>query len=135
MVHSLSRWLMPAALFAAALPTPAQTVTPSTVQAAAATASGVTRPDPLDAGADVPRVVFQSMLTQYQRHSEQPVGSWKDANETVNRLGGWRVYAREAREAQPPAAPAASGASTPQARQTGSTPSTNPGGHAGDKMK
>jgi hypothetical protein len=34
------------------------------------------------------------------------VGSWREANDTVNRIGGWRAYAREAKppESPPPAA-------------------------------
>lgn len=50
---------------------------------------------------------YHSTLADYQRFSEQPVGSWREANDNVGRIGGWRAYAREARE---PAAPAPSGA-------------------------
>jgi hypothetical protein len=30
---------------------------------------------------------------------------WAQANETVNRIGGWRAYAREAQTPEPAAAP------------------------------
>ena len=67
------------------------------------------RPDPLNAQASVPPLLHESAFTQYRRLTDVPVGSWRDANDTVNRIGGWRVYAREAAQsASPPASPAAS---------------------------
>lgn len=84
------------------------------------------RTDPLDAAASAPRLVYQSPLAEYRRFAEQPVGSWRSANETVNRVGGWRVYAREAAE------PAAAPASAP--KQPG-TPSTAPADHGGHEKK
>jgi hypothetical protein len=56
------------------------------------------RPSPADAGAAVPPLVFQSPFARYQAFVEQQVGSWKETNDAVGRIGGWRVYAREARE-------------------------------------
>ena len=54
---------------------------------------------------------FRSALEGYQPYAEQPVGSWRDANDTVGRIGGWRAYAREAAasaaEPRPSSAPAA----------------------------
>lgn len=70
-------------------------------------------PDPLDPQAAVPPAQHRSALSAYRPLAETPVGSWKDANERVNRIGGWRAYAREA--AQPAAAPASSPASAPAA--------------------
>ncbi len=70
------------------------------------------RLDPLDPRAAVPPVLHRSSLHAYRPATEVPVGSWKDANDTVTRIGGWRAYAREA--AQPePAAPATVPAMTP----------------------
>jgi len=67
------------------------------------------RPDPLNAQASVPPLVHESAFTQYRRLTDVPVGSWRDANDTVARIGGWRVYAREAAgSASPAASPAAS---------------------------
>jgi hypothetical protein len=61
------------------------------------------RADPLDPNVPVPLVSHQSGLMAYRRNSnEQPV-SWSKANETVNRIGGWRSYARESQQAQPAA--------------------------------
>lgn len=72
------------------------------------------RPDPLNAQASVPPQVHASAFTQYRRLTDVPVGSWRDANDTVTRIGGWRAYAREAAQPASPAAPVpASGASAP----------------------
>jgi len=45
---------------------------------------------------------YHSIFTQYQQFIEQPVLPWKDSNDTVGKIGGWRFYAREA--SQPDAA-------------------------------
>lgn len=41
---------------------------------------------------------YRSVFTQYQGFSDQPVAPWVDTNATVEKIGGWRVYAKEARE-------------------------------------
>ena len=38
---------------------------------------------------------YASVLAQYQRYAEQAVASWPDANAAVQRIGGWRAYAKE----------------------------------------
>jgi len=70
-------------------------------------------PDPLDARVAVPAVLYTSPLARYQPLAEASAQPWREANERVGRIGGWRAYAREA--AQPaqgaqtetPATPAA----------------------------
>jgi hypothetical protein len=62
------------------------------------------RADPLNAQAVVPPVRHRSALASYRRLSETPVGDWRDANDAVSKIGGWRGYAREARA--PASAPA-----------------------------
>lgn len=52
-------------------------------------------PDPLDAQAATPAVHYQSPLKTYQGFSEQPLQDWREANELVGRIGGWRTYAQE----------------------------------------
>lgn len=64
-------------------------------------------PDPLDPQASVPAVIYQSPLADYRRLGEDKQVPWSQANDTVNRIGGWRTYAREAQ--QPETAGAASG--------------------------
>lgn len=61
-------------------------------------------PDPLDPQAPVPALHHRSSLAAYPRQAEPAVGEWREANERVHRIGGWRVYAREA--AAPSPAPA-----------------------------
>ncbi len=61
--------------------------------------------DPLDARAPVPPAAHVPAFAGYRPAGEtRPIG-WKEANETVSRIGGWRAYAREAGAP----APAASG--------------------------
>lgn len=60
-------------------------------------------PDPLDARAVVPPSSYASTLANYRSAGELHVDSWKDANERVNRIGGWRAYAREAARPEPAA--------------------------------
>lgn len=51
---------------------------------------------------------YVSVLGQYQAYTEQAVTSWPQANATVERIGGWRAYAKEA--VAPPAVIPAPGA-------------------------
>jgi hypothetical protein len=88
---SLLLGLLPAALCIAAAAAQAQ----AAVQPA--------RPDPLDAQAKVPALAYESSLATYRRSSNDKPLSWREANDNVARIGGWRVYAREAQ--QPAAAP------------------------------
>lgn len=75
------------------------------------------RPDPLDPAVPVPALSHSSALTHAPSLTEVQVGSWRDANDTVNRIGGWRAYAREARPPQAPqTAPGESPARTAPAR-------------------
>jgi hypothetical protein len=80
------------------------------VHAAQGTAQAPKRPDPLNADAPVPALVFRSSLANHRRLQDQAVGSWSQANETVNRIGGWRTYAREASRPDAATTPPASAA-------------------------
>ena len=68
--------------------------------------SAAVRSDPLDAKAVVAPLIYESSFAQYRRLSDEKLISWREANDAVARIGGWRVYAREAQQAAP--APAAS---------------------------
>ena len=95
MVRFLLHWLVPALLLIG--------------NAQAQPASRAAKPDPLNARAAVPALVHSSAFAAYRGHVEAvPIG-WKEANDTVARIGGWRAYAREAAEPSPvaPSAPAA----------------------------
>lgn len=41
-------------------------------------------------------VAYESVFTRYRSLRDQPPTDWTAANRTVNNLGGWRAYAREA---------------------------------------
>ena len=92
--------------------------------------------DPLNARASVPPLVHESAFAQYRRLADAPVGSWREANDNVSRIGGWRAYAREARQpdasasAPPPAVPSA--ASAPISKPP--SPKAMPQIHDGHKM-
>ena len=94
------------------------------------------RADPLNAQAPVPRLVHTSAFAKYRRLADVPVGSWREANDNVTRIGGWRAYAREASqpEAPMPAAPDAA-ASAPGSGPTDPAKAMPPGhrGHDGQK--
>jgi hypothetical protein len=70
---------------------------------ATALAQGKAPPHPADAAASAPKAEHRSALAVYRRHAETQPKSWRDANDTVARIGGWRVYAREAAAADAPA--------------------------------
>lgn len=75
----------------------------ATCVAAAQPAPHGSKPDPLDPGADAPVFRHESAFAGYRRFVDEPVTSWREANDTVNRIGGWRVYGRET--AEPASAP------------------------------
>jgi hypothetical protein len=77
---------------------------------AAVLAQHTPRPDPLDAKAATAPLVYRSPLVGYKKlAAEPPPVAWRQANEAVERIGGWRAYAREAQASEPaasrPAAP------------------------------
>ena len=88
------------------------------------------RPDPADPKISVPPAVYVSPLRQYQPLGDDQVTSWKAANEIVEKIGGWRAYAKEAQELAP-------GAGQPARPIQQPAPQTKPptqGGHSGHKM-
>ena len=97
-------------------------------QASAQAVSAAGRADPLDARAAVPTVRFSSAFAPYRRMSETPVGSWREANDTVTQIGGWRAYAREANT--PVNTPVNTPASAPNSASSGPGGAHEHGGHA-----
>jgi len=65
-------------------------------------------PDPLDSAAVTTVLDYQSPLKTYQGFREQPLRNWREANELVGRIGGWRTYAMEPWEQSSDSAPAPS---------------------------
>ncbi len=65
---------------------------------------------------------YSSPIKAYQGYEDQPVQSWRKANDRVGQIGGWRAYAKEARTEAPAPTKDASPASDPHT-----------GHHGGDK--
>lgn len=91
------------------------------------------RADPLDAQARVPAVRHVSALAHYRPLGDDQRLDWKQANEAVNRIGGWRAYAREAQqpEAVPPTAPAPANRTAPAPMPAATPASGAKPAHAG----
>ncbi len=106
MFRTSMHWRLPVFLLAAI------TLAAATAADAQTTVAQAQASDPANPRAAVPRAVHSSALAGYRRHAEPAPIAWKEANDTVTRIGGWRAYAREAAE---PSAPAAS---TPARRTT-----------------
>jgi hypothetical protein len=105
MLYPSARVLLPAAfLMLSALVGAADAPAPSSSPPAKA--------DPFDANAAVPPACYESAFKRLRPQREEAPRSWKEANDEVARIGGWRAYAREA--AQPDAA---------------SAPASGPSGH------
>ena len=47
------------------------------------------------------KLQYASPLKAYQAYADEPVQSWREANDRVSRIGGWRTYAREASNNEP----------------------------------
>ena len=86
-----------------------------------AVAAGAQQPQPQ---AEAP--AFRSALEGYQPYAEQPVAPWRESNDTVGRIGGWRAYAREAQQGA--SAPAAA-ASSPRPQAPEAAPRSGHGHH------
>lgn len=54
--------------------------------------------DPANADTPVAAVAYRSSFTGYRPWPDEPVAAWKDSNDLTGKIGGWRVYAREARQ-------------------------------------
>ena len=75
-------------------------------------------PPPSGAPARPATLQYQSPLSNYRKFDDQAVLSWREANDRVGQIGGWRVYAKEA---------AAAGGGAP--------PRDGPSGHHGGGAK
>lgn len=52
-------------------------------------------------------LIYQSSFQNYQRYSASDIEAWKQANDTVKDIGGWREYAKEItknQDTKPPSA-------------------------------
>lgn len=55
--------------------------------------------DPTDPAAAVAPLRHASPFARYRPLSDKGVGPWREANDEVARIGGWKAYAREVFEA------------------------------------
>lgn len=73
-----------------------------------------------------------SVLGRYKRFEEPPVLPWREANDTVGRIGGWKAYAQEkaagtaAQKAAPEAAAPPSATPAQSGHQGHHTPKSTP---------
>ena len=44
---------------------------------------------------------YSSPIGAYQAYADQPVQSWREANDRVGQIGGWRAYAKEIKMSDP----------------------------------
>lgn len=92
-------------------------------------ASNGANSDPQDAKASVPPVVYKSSLSTYRVLSDEKVTSWKETNDNVGRIGGWRAYAREAQQPEPAGDSAPPGADKPVPADSPKPMQGRQGGH------
>ncbi len=85
----------------------------------------VTRADPADPKAAVPAARYVSPLSGYRGFAEQELAPWREANDLVRGLGGWRAYASDKVPDLPPLQGTRPRPETPAAK-----PATEPG-HSG----
>jgi hypothetical protein len=74
---------------------------------------------------------FDSVLSRYKPMSDQKLSTWREANDTVTRIGGWRTYLKESQSPDtvvPTIPSAAPRPATPK-------PPTAPDPHAGHGVK
>ena len=78
---------------------------PGFVAAHAQSPASPSQSTPPPAAASQPAAsVFRSAFEGYQPYTEQKMAPWKQANENVGQIGGWREYAREASQPDTPEA-------------------------------
>lgn len=69
--------------------------------AATAFAQQTTAPVAQQPAADAaPSSAYRSAWSGYRPFADEKVISWKDANDEVRRIGGWRAYLRESQSGQ-----------------------------------
>ena len=79
--------LLPLSLALLAAVATAQTMPPSQADSTSATLPA--------------KLGYQSPMSGYQPYADQPVQSWREANDRVGRIGGWRAYAKEVATGEP----------------------------------
>ncbi len=125
-MHSLSpaHWAFAlCALFA--LPALAQVTPPPAAPAPTGSASAAT------AQGTPAALPYASAFEGYLPFADEKLRPWKESNTTVEKIGGWRAYAKEVAEPQAKHdhAPAASPAAAPKAHSAPADPHAGHGKH------
>ena len=84
----------------------------------ASSVSAQARPEPLTPMPAV-KLEYRSTLSTYKAYADQPVQSWREANDEVGRIGGWRAYAKEMQAGEPLGAGASAPAAPPAHTMSG----------------
>lgn len=97
----------------------------------ASPATGIASPD--DTATEISPLHFSSTYTHYQKFSDPPILSWREANDAVEKIGGWRFYAKEA--TLPDAADASTDHKSRSQVKEPAKPSTSTTPHSGHEVK
>jgi hypothetical protein len=76
------------------------------------------RADPADPRASVPLLEYRPAFGKERPPPDEAVRSWRQSNDTVEKIGGWQAYLKEGRQAGTPAAASAK----PEGGQPGHAP-------------
>jgi len=79
---------------------------PMLVAAQGRSTESASRSNPADSSVNVPSAVYRSAFAGYQGFAGQKVDDWRNSNDKVGQIGGWRAYAKEGRGAASGATPA-----------------------------
>lgn len=70
-----------------------------------ASASMLWMPGTQAAEAGPPEQAVATVFKQYQGWRDEPLQDWREANERVGEIGGWRIYLRESQQGAASTAP------------------------------
>ena len=106
------------------------------IAGAAAAQSPAAQPGAAPSPAPAASLSWRAPLVGYQPFSDEALVPWKEANDTVGRIGGWREYARQSQPAggsapAPAAAPAAATGPAPAPAAAPAPAPAAPAGHGG----
>jgi hypothetical protein len=71
-------------------------------------------------------VIYRSAFDGYRGFTDEKSVPWREANETVGRIGGWRAYAKEAQQPSKP--------DTTASQPGATTAPASSGGHGAHKQ-
>lgn len=77
---------------------------------------------------------YRSAFEGYRAFQDAEVAPWRESNDTVGRIGGWRAYAKEAQGSAAPTPAPAPASAAPPATAPAPVPAKPQGsGHGGHK--